>query len=174
MPLSAYTIGVPCKGYVKKYFSCIYGDPISLNHKTDFGDTILTKLITSPIIRVNKKELNIAFKDFNEKLSFQIPIDMLHRLDPVPSDQQVYGINRYLENVLETDLCVCVAVGSFFGVEKKILIERFCQKFDIRLEEDISYEAIKQREYRFRKSGTAKNLFLLHFDSPFAFFKRSA
>lgn len=174
MQLSAYTLDVSTKSYIRKYFTCLYGDIISISHKSDFGDTILTKFLTSPIIRVNKKELNIAFKDYNDKLTFQLPIDMLHRLETEPSQQQVYGINRYLENVFETDLCMFVACASFFGIERKLAIERFAAMHRISIEEDVTYEALKQKEYRFRKNSTSKNLFLLQMSSPFAVFKRSA
>lgn len=174
MQLSAYTLSVPAKGYIKKYFNCLYGHPIPLSHKSDFGDTLLTKLLTAPIIRVNKKELAIAFKDFNDQLAFQLPIDMIHRLETEPSQQQVYGINRYLENVFETDLCMFVACASFFGIERKMSIERFATMHRISIEEDVTYEALKQKEYRFRKNSTSKNLFLLQMSSPFSIFKRSA
>jgi hypothetical protein len=175
MQLSAYTLGVPTKSYIRKYFNCLYGHPIPLSLKSDFGDTILTKFQTSPLMaRVNKKELAIAFKDFNDKLSFQLPIDMLHRMETQPTDQQVYSINRYLENVFETDLCMFVACASFFGIERKMAIDRFATMHKISIEEDVTYEALKQKEYRFRKNSTSKNLFLLQMSSPFSIFKRSA
>jgi hypothetical protein len=173
MQLSAYTLGVPTKSYIRKYFNCLYGNPIPLSHKTDFGDTLLTKFITSPIIRVNKKELAIASKDLNDKISFQLPIDMIHRLETQPTDQQVFGINRYLENVFETDLCMFVACANFFGIERKVSIEKFAAMHRIVIEEDVTYEALKQKEYRFRKSSTSKNMFLLQMSSPFSVFKRA-
>lgn len=174
MQLSAYTLSVPTKTYIRKYFNCLYGDPILLSHKSDFGDTILTKLLTCPIIRVNKKELAIASKDYSEKIAFQVPIDMIHRLETELTHQQVYGINRYLENVFETDLCMFVACANFFGIERKVSIERFASMHKISIEEDVTYEALKQKEYRYRKNSTSKNLFLLQMSSPFSIFKRSA
>lgn len=175
MHLAAYTLGVPTKCYIRKYFTCLYGDPLPLSYKSDFGDTILTKLQSSPVMaRVNKKELAIAFKDFDDKLPFQLPIDLLHRMETELTEQQVYNINRYLENVFETDLCMFVACASFFGIERKISIERFASMHRIVIEEDVTYEALKQKEYRFRKNSTSKNLFLLQMSSPFSIFKRSA
>lgn len=175
MQLSAYTLGVPTKCYIRKYFNCLYGTPLQLSYKSDFGDTILTKLQTSPIMaRVNKKELAIAFKDFNDTLTLQLPIDMLHRMETELNQQQIYNINRYLENVFETDLCMFVACASFFGIERKISIERFASMHRITIDEDVTYEALKQKEYRFRKNSTSKNLFLLQMSSPFSVFKRSA
>jgi hypothetical protein len=159
MPLSAYSVDMPCKGYIRKYFNCLYGNPVPLEYSSDFGDTILTKMSTSPLSRVNKKILTIAFKDLNQELKFQLPIDMLHRVENNLSEQQIYYINRYLENIFETDLCMVVNCAGIFGVEKKVAIERFANRFDIQLEEDITYEALQKKEYRFRKSSTAKNLF---------------
>lgn len=174
MPLSACTLDMPCKGYIKKYYNSLYGDPVVLNHSSDFGDTILTKMASTPLSQVNKKILTIAQKDYNQEMKFQLPLDMLYRITTVLTEQQAYTINRYLENVFETDLCMIVSIAGVFGVEKKTAIERFANKYEIHLEEDITYEALQKKEYRFRKSSTAKNIFLLQISSPFSVFKRSA
>lgn len=173
MTLTAYTLTVSCKAYIKKYYSAIYGNPVVLNHLTDFGDTILTKMSTTPLSQINKTILNQFDRDYNDTLKFQLPIDTFFRIDHELTRQQVYSINRYLENVFETDLHMLVAVAGVFGVEKKLAIERFVSRFDIQLEEDITYEALKQKEYRYRKSSTGKNLFLNQIASPFAVFKRA-
>ncbi|MGN6476261.1 MAG: hypothetical protein ACTHKV_03470 [Flavipsychrobacter sp.] len=174
MPLTAYALDMPCKGYIRKYYNCLYGDPVLLNHSSDFGDTILTKMASTPLSQVNKKILNISTRDYNATIRFQLPVDTLYRINTELSDQQVYSINRYLENVFETDLCIIVSVASVFGVEKKQAIERFANKFGIQIEEDVTYEALQKKEYRFRKSSTAKNMFLVQMSSPFSVFKRSA
>jgi hypothetical protein len=171
--LSAYTIDIPCKGYIKKYYNCIYGNPVMLDHSSDFGDTILTKMSTTPLSQVSKKILSIAPKDNNDVMKFQLPVDTFYRINTELSEQQVYSINRYLENVFETDLCVIVGIASAFMVERKMAIERFANKYGIVLEEDITYEALQKKEYRYRKSSTAKNIFLLQLSSPFTVFKRA-
>jgi hypothetical protein len=174
MPLSAYTVDMPCKGYIRKYYNCLYGNPMPLTYDSDFGDTILTKMSTSPLSRVNKKILTISFKDLNSQLKFQLPMDMLYRVEDQLTEQQIYYINRYLENIFETDLCMIVSIASVFGIEKKIAIERFAAKFGIQLEEDVTYEALQKKEYRYRKSSTAKNMFLTQMSSPFTIFKRAS
>jgi hypothetical protein len=94
-------------------------------------------------------------------------------MDLTLTDQQVYSINRFLENVFETDLSMIAACAGVFGVEKKLAIERFAERHGIALEDDISYEALQKKEYRYRKNSTAKNLFLYQLSSPFAVFKRA-
>lgn len=173
MSLTAYSISVPCKAYIKKYFTSVYGSIITLNHQSDFGDTILTKMSTVPLSQVNKTILNQFDRDFNDALKFQLPIDSFYRIEHNLTKQQIYSINRYLENVFETDLFMVVATAGVFGVEKKVAIERFTARFGIQLEDDITYEALKRKEYRYRNSSTAKNLFLNQLSSPFAVFKRA-
>ena len=174
MPLTAFTLALPCKSYIKKYFTAVYGNPIILNHQTDFGDTVLTKMSATPLSQVNKHVLNLSERDYNESLKFQLPVDLLYRIEKLQlTDQQTYSINRFLENVFETDLCMTVAMAGVFGVEKKIAIERFAARFEIRIEEEITYEALQKKEYRYRKSSTAKNLFLYQMSSPFQVFRRA-
>lgn len=175
MPPTTFTLSIPCKSYIRKYFNFVYGMPVALNHTSDFGDTILTKMATTPLSRVSKRVLNIPERkeDFSDELKFSLPKDTLYRINTELTEQQVHSINRYLENVFETDLYMIVACASVFGIEKKLAIERFAERHRIRIDEDITYEALQKKEYRYRKSSTAKNLFLNQLSSPFAVFKRA-
>jgi hypothetical protein len=40
---------------------------------------------------------------------------------------------------------------SLFDIEYKDAIEDFCKRFDIEIDEDITFEALKKKEYRARK-----------------------
>lgn len=166
--IQSYSVSVPCKGYIKKYFQKLYGTTIPLNHSSDFGITVLTMMSSTPLIRVNKRILNLSTQYNDCQLQFQLPIDFFYRIENKLTEQQAFAINRYLENVFQADLFQMVNVGAFFGVERRNSIERFANKFDIVLEEDISSEALIKQEYRSRKSGTAKNIFLASLSSPFS------
>ncbi|MFL5786729.1 MAG: hypothetical protein ACJ748_01640 [Flavisolibacter sp.] len=167
MPLSTYSLNVPCKGYIKKYFSCLYGDPVTLDHKTDFGDTIFTKMTARPLYRLNHHNINQAFLFFDSQLKFQLPADFFYRIDLELTKQQIYNINRYLENCFRADLFMIINCATFFGVEIRTTIEAFARKHEIILEEDITYEALQKSYYRYKKSSVAKNNFLVQMNSPY-------
>src|SRR4051794_25099824 len=96
--MQSYHLSVPTKAYIRKYFTVLYGHPIQLTHANDFGDTILTKMISRPLCQVNKRVLNLSDRDYNDTLRFQLPADFFYRLETELTEQQVYNINRYLEN----------------------------------------------------------------------------
>ncbi len=162
-----YGMTVPCKSYIKKYFCKIYGDPIHLNHRSDFGDTVLTKMSNTPLAQINRKLLHLEFQHYNEKLQFKLSMDFFYRLDYTLKEQQIYNINRYLENVFKADIFMTINCGIFFGVEIPTIVEKFADKFDINLGEEITQKALLKAYYRYRSSSTGKNFFLLQMSSPF-------
>jgi hypothetical protein len=159
--LQSYCVNVPCKGYIKKYFTRLYGHPIPLNHKSDFGDTILTKMISPSLAQANGYVLNLSNRDYNDQVKFQLSFDFFYRVENNLKQQQVYNINRFLENTFKADLFIFVNCAAFFGVERKISIERFADKYEIQLEEDIKYDALVKAEMRYRKTLSARNNLLL-------------
>jgi hypothetical protein len=170
--MQSYSISVPCKSYIKKYFCKIHGDHIFLDHRNDFFDSILTKLSNPPLIRVNKKMLALEFQEYTEQITFTLPIDLFYRIDHQLTQQQVYNINRFLKNCFKADLFMVITSGIFFGVNKETIIEKFAEKFEIELDEELSQKALVKSYYRYRKSSTAKNFFLAQMSSPFSLLLR--
>lgn len=168
-----YCVAVPCKSYIRKYFASQLGDPIALNHTTDFGDTILTKLSGKPLIRISKQQFNVAFKDYNDQLKFRIPFDFFYRIQNNISSQHIFAINRFLQNVFEADLFVIVNIGAAFGVQRRTAIEAFARKYGINLDEDISFDALIKNESRKRAQKTLANNFLVSLSSNPAIFLRA-
>jgi hypothetical protein len=171
--MQSYSISVPCKSYIKKYFCKIHGDNIFLDHRSDFGDSILTKMTTTPLAQVNRKMIALEFQDYTEELTFRLPMDFFYRLDHQLTEQQVYNINRYLKNCFKADLFMVITSGTFFGVEITTIIETFADKFNIDLGEELSQKALLKSYYRYRTCSTAKNFFLLQMSSPFSLSLRS-
>lgn len=159
--MNNFCVAVPCKAYIKKYFCSLYGDPVDLDLKTDFGDTIVTKISGKPLTRINKSHLTLAFNHFDSQLKFQLPIDFYYRVKVDPSRLQVFGINQYLERVFDADLFLVITHGIGFGIDKSVVIEAFLQKYNILLDEDISYDAIRKKHIRMMQNPTIQNHFLV-------------
>jgi hypothetical protein len=159
--MESFSVTVPCKSYVAKYFNKVYGETIPLDHRSDFGDTILTKMVTTPLAQINNKLYNLEVKHYDSKLKFKLKTDFYFRIETSLTTKQIYGINRYLENVLESDLFIVVCMSQCFGIPNKTAMRVFCEKYDIEIDEDISLDALKKSFYRFRKKPIANNFFLL-------------
>lgn len=150
MSSKTYCITVPVKTYIAKYFTHLYGHPIPLSHQDDFGDSILTKLSTAPLIRPTKYDRNITMRYFKTAVKLQVPMHMFYRLENKITDAHIININRFLENTFETSFCTWVLCQAAAKVQRKTAIEQFCDAHDIDLEIDITYEALKKLEYRDR------------------------
>jgi hypothetical protein len=163
--MKSFSVSVPCKSYVKKYFSTLYGDCIPLDHRSDWADTILTKMISGPISKANKQVLKLDFERYDSKLKFSLPMDFYFRMNTDLSEQQIYNINRFLENTFDTDLFMTICAGKFFGVPKVTIIRVFAERHNLEVDEDISLDGLKKAYYRFEKKPTSRNFFLLQMSS---------
>ena len=68
-------------------------------------------------------------------------------------------MNRYFENKFEEELSRFVDKQDLEGWGKyKNAIEAFAKHYNIEIEEDISFEALKKMEYRFRKKNLENSL----------------
>jgi len=161
MPLTHFTISIRCKSYLKKYFTTLYGDPIELKQSQAFADTILTKLCNKSTYRIGEKNANIchhAVKNYTGKLIMKIPFNFFYRIDKSPSIELQYNINLYLQKVFEEDFCEVVQrAHTWANITKKIAIEKFADNHAIIIDEEITYEALKQIEHRYRKDPKKRN-----------------
>jgi hypothetical protein len=166
--MKSFTIPIPCKNYIKKYYSAAYGDVIPLEHQSDWGNTILTKMAYPPLVRMNRKNLNLVSGEYKEEIKFSLPIDLLYRIEDKLSDQQTYSINRFLEESLKEDLYLVIKIGSFFGVQIVTIIETFGERFNIDLGEELTLSALKKDYYRRIRKPNTRNFFLAQMSSHFA------
>jgi len=164
--MQLYHVIVPCKNYIKKYFSSLYGEKIHLDHRSDFGDTILSKMSGYRLAHFNKRTIHLELQNYQDKIIF-IPTMEFYSRNEGLTTLQIYNINRYLENCFKSDMFNCISVGSFFGVSHNTVIRKFLFSFEIDPDEDLSYAAMKKAYYRHSKSSFAKNSFLSQMSSPF-------
>lgn len=160
-----FTVSVPCKRYIRKYYTHIYGPQIPLSHDTDFGDTILTKISMKPIIRMSRQFLNVAFNGYNEQITFRLPVSLFYYVETNLNHQNIYNINRFLQNTFESDFFHIVQIAAAFGVERRKAMEVFIKKHGIEIDNDITLDALLQMEYRCRTKTSISNKFLVHLSS---------
>jgi len=86
------------------------------------------------------------------EIKMQIPFHWFRKLTMKElTPHQVIRINRHLQNMFEKDLCEIVFRAHYFlGIDRQVAIECFAHNHGIQLEIDITFEALKKMEYRYR------------------------
>lgn len=157
-----FTIHLPVKTYVRKYLQTTYGEHIVLNHKTKLGKILLLALSSNLPTRMDENDIDARMNRLNDKLDVKVPMDYWYRLGKkeINTDLAIH-ITRIFEDEFEEDLHQVVdRAHTFIGIERKQAIEYFANNHGIDLEIDISADALKKMEYRYRtdKLGAEKNL----------------
>lgn len=169
-----YTIKIPCKRYIKNYYTSLYGDVIKPDFKTDFGDTILTKLSAKPLNRLSNQDKNIFLKGLTSKISFRLPIDFFYRVENNITDQQIYSLNRYLENTFDSELFIFINIAAAFGVMRKDAFAAFCNRYNIQMNDEITIEGLQKKESRTRAQKKSSHDFLVGLSDKYLIYFQGA
>lgn len=149
-----FTIHLPVKGYVKKYLQTLYGTNIIISTKTKIGQILLLHLSTNLSTKMDEHDIDLRMNRLTETLPLRIPFDYWYRLKlKEVSPHMAISISRFFEEEFKEEMYDVVnrAVQFIPGLERKKAIENFAQNHGIEIEFDITYEALKKMEYRFRE-----------------------
>jgi hypothetical protein len=152
-----FTFNLPAKTYIKKYINTLYGDPIIVDLKTDIGFLILCTLTS----RLDSKHsrgcnLDLSLKRYSDKIVFKIPFHYFSIAKKEVSPATFFLLNRFFENKFDHDLHRFVTANKVTKGDIKKNIELFLGRYNIESDIDISYDALKKSEYRYRKSLSKK------------------
>ncbi len=166
--MKSFTFRLPVKKYIQKYLTSLHGETIPAIMETDIGFVVLSTL-TSRLDGKVCRGYNNQWRDpYQATVTFTIPFHYFYLAKKQVSVYTTILLNRYFENKFEEALCNHVEKQGFAGQKLKASIESFARQYNIEIEEDISYEALKKMEYRSRKKNEelfvrrlspAKNLF---------------
>ncbi|MGN7786827.1 hypothetical protein ACTJIJ_20000 [Niabella sp. 22666] len=173
--MQKFSVKIPVKSYVKKYFCAIYGEKIEIDRSTVFGDVILTKLTNEPIKQFKKNSVEQNLHKFNDELAFYMTEDYFYRYDfQSITDQQRYSIVRFLENTITEDLFQLVLIGRIFNVDTNTVVNSFAIKYGINDDLDINIDSLTRKFRRYNLNSSFKNFFLAQMSAPDAGLKISA
>jgi len=150
-----FTIRVPTKAYLKKYITARYGHPIRISNATLIGVMIFSMAQKNITTNLNTNKKDLKFKFFNDLLLFRAPISEVRTIGLGLTSDAVIQLNRFFEAHFEDDLYTwCQAhiksSGRRKGYDKAIY--SFADKYFIDLYSDITFDALKQTEFRYRKA----------------------
>lgn len=155
MTHNQFFITIPAPAYIARFLTSRYGSIIPLYESTQIGKD-LYNLLRYPLgctLSSEKKHLLTSF--FNSYIKFRLHIKRKNEIVTDPSLDHIIVINRYLKDHFDKQLNFFCA--HYINPERlgsagyKCAIESFARMNNISLEEDITFEALKKAEYRFRK-----------------------
>ncbi|HYD21538.1 MAG TPA: hypothetical protein VEB40_08690 [Flavipsychrobacter sp.] len=172
-----YTLKVPCKPYIRKFATALFGDPIKADNKTTIGIIVIQSL------EKNVYE-NRSIRDWYYKLFMKERPDLLEieitkwQFAAIGSEfprASMLTINRFLENSFDENLYLYTNAhidnGKRYNGKEQSLIS-FAEKYGIEIavdsedEGDITIDALKKKESRYRNRLKKKKEFFANLSLP--------
>lgn len=156
-----YTVSVPTKAYLRKFLYCEFGNPIKLDYNSSLGTLVLC-LLDNESFSINTAEKNkeSRIQYMNDRVQFTAPISTMYWKGHSLSRDKIIAINRYIENEFIRELshyCKTNLKSRSWRPGYKDAIYSFCEKYDIEVEEDVTFEALKKAESRYRERKEKKS-----------------
>lgn len=151
-----FTLKILTKAYLKKYIHSLYGRTVIFSTANQFGTIILALLDKPSTIRERKEKIKMKLDEYNVELLIFCPIWFIKKnmygFDI--SDNHMISLNKYIEQRFTEDLFKFCFILNKCGVSLEDAIEEFCKCHNIEIDDDITMDALKKKEYRYRKHLT--------------------
>lgn len=153
-PPAKYTIKVPTKIYLRKYAYAKYGHPFPLNYNSTLGTLIICLLDKSPFsINMNDDKKDVRMSYMNDVIECTAAATPMRYKSCSLDNDKIIAINRYLENEFTLELhkwCEERKEKRSWrpGIDKAI--NTFADQYSIIVDIDITFDALKKAEYRYR------------------------
>lgn len=155
--MRTFAVNIPTKSYLRKYVHKRYGFPIMVNNRTVMG-SVLIALLNKKVYsdRSNALDLYNTYCTLNDVIECVVAKnEVLYGtiglyIDPAKALQ----INRYFAGQFEEDVYLFCQQnitnnGKHPGYDQAL--EKFARIHGIEFDVDITFEALKKMEYRYRK-----------------------
>lgn len=145
---------IPVKTYVKKYLECKYPgeQKLSLNN-------VLGKLIYLCLEKENShwrdEKINMEWQKYRlmtDEFTVLIPMNGSYLYSvgyTIPEAKSIFISNHFEEQMIH-ELHMMAVLSNKFGGTNSQAIEDFCEKYNIVIDVDVTFQAFKKAEYRYR------------------------
>lgn len=151
-----FTLKILTKPYLKKYIHSLYGRTVIFSSANQFGTIILALLDKPSTIRERKEKIKMKLDEYNVELLIFCPIWFIKKnmygFDI--SDNHMISLNKYIEQRFTEDLFKFCYIMNKCGISLEEAMEEFCKCHNIEIDDDITMDALKKKEYRYRKHLT--------------------
>ncbi|HEU4574614.1 MAG TPA: hypothetical protein VFS36_06390 [Chitinophagaceae bacterium] len=160
--LRTYSVIIPTKTYLRKYIYCEHGFPLEINYNSTLGTLILCMLEKEVFtVKMSEAKKDMRIQYMNDQLEFTASLNTMHYKGSGLSKDKIIAINRYIENSFVEDLhrhCKYHIKETSWRPGIKDAIYAFAESYGIDVETDISFEALKKAEFRYKKRLEEKKL----------------
>lgn len=153
-----FTVTLPTKAYLKKYIEVLYGSPVVFNTNSFLGKVIALALDKSVYPEVNRTIIYKSFDRYDKMLHISLPRVWLEKYyygTDIHPKKAVY-INKLIEDKFNEELFQYCQLLDILNIERKDALLDFCLKYNLEIDEDITFETIKKMEFRFRQKKSDK------------------
>lgn len=151
-----FTLKILTKPYLKKYIHSLYGRTVIFSSANQFGTIILALLDKPSTVRERKEKIKMKLDEYNVELLIFCPIWFIKKnmygFDI--SDNHMISLNKYIEQRFTEDLFKFCYIMNKCGISLEEAMEEFCKCHNIEIDDDITMDALKKKEYRYRKHLT--------------------
>lgn len=156
-----FTLRLLTKPYLKKYLLCLFGKPLIFTTKNLFGDILASTLERPNNTREKNDVIKYKADRFDTTLEIFCPLWFLKKnmYGHEINDKQLVAINKVFDDMFTLDLFRFCYIGSLYGIPIEDALYEFCKVYDLEIDIDITFDALKQKEYRYRNSIKTSELF---------------
>ena len=155
MAKSFFSVELKTKPYLSKFMKCIHGEHLQFHISDDFGRWIAICLEKNVLPDMNKQTVTNYLVDYTTTIKLKFPYHwLLHSYYGCTiKDKNTIFINKEIQHRFEQKLYLYVERHSIPDKRYKKLneaIESFAAKYNIIIDEDISWDALVKLVYRLR------------------------
>jgi hypothetical protein len=163
--MRTFSIKIPVPAYISKFLHTRYQTPLKINNQTIVGIFILSTIQKkNAYTKLNEFDREKKLRTFNDDFQCIFPITDLYHIGTTITNDKIILINRFLEEHFDECFYSFVAANvdktkRYAGIDTAI--ENFCLIHSIVIDEDITLDCLKKREYRHRQKISNKLLAVL-------------
>jgi len=149
-----YTVLIPTSPHLRKFLSVEYGNPVKLDNGSLLGVVIISLLSKGNFhvaLKPNQKKKLVD--SFTVSFSCIAPISLMKDYGHTITSDKIIQLNRFYEHLFYEKMFVFIQHRLNIGKRKlgvQDAIIEFCNYYDIELDREISYDALKKKEWRWR------------------------
>ena len=148
-------ITIPVKTPVRKYVEAKYEMPMKLTQKHTIGHILFSLLDKeSSQYREHPDILHKRYIRLTDSITMLIPSTAKHIYGKrfTPSETKSLLINSFFEKRLREELFSFCDIYAHVKLPQRQAIEEFCNQYGLQLGVDLKFDALRQAEFRHRKS----------------------
>lgn len=161
---SHFTVKIPTTPLLKKFINTNFlkqnASAIKIDNSTMFG-IIIISLLNKPWVttNLNKYEEATKYSKFTDNIICVGPLSLMSHYGTEITMQQCIQINRHFDEMLNYELYLFCKKNvdeskRYSGYDK--ILNTFANSYNIIIDQDITFDGLKKREYRFRKEKEKK------------------